>query len=524
MYAETDRNAALAEIERLVDGYPSQRGQALWARTVLILREAAGIEDLGQLPALLSRLPHGDKGYLAEVPPLLKLVREVAEASDSVKAAPTPHLREARAVHLRQQIAELRDQVSGFSEPLATGLRAAAAAWLAVADGAIAHARAQGAGGGLTQVFRAGDPVKREQEAFVARDPIVAELAEAIELATGCPGIVLYGRRRVGKSTVLRNLGGFLPARIAPVYVSLQNAEAFSSLGGLVDTIVTDLERAADTTDGGPRAADLPGLARALAAADARLAQRGSKVLICLDEYENIDRKIGEGVFPPDLLAAFRESIQFHRNLVWLFAGSHDIRELRHGDWTSHLVSVRTVEVPLFTLDETRALLTRPLQHSTAWTGDDPRRPAFPEALWGPTGGIERIQACTGGWPHLVQLVAEQAITVMNRRTARELTDELFHEAIDRAARQGHNVFYELLNKECASAAEWDYLRGFAEHDHQPAPDGPVRSALRRRQLTVERNGAWHLRATIMGDWLRLNPDDPWHGTLAREGHEAPGS
>lgn len=99
------------------------------------------------------------------------------------------------------------------------------------------------------------------------------------------------------------------------------------------------------------------------------------RLLISIDEYENIDQKIRDRVFPEDLLATFRESIQSHRHIVWVFAGSHEITELC-APWTSYLVSARTIEVPLFSDKETRLLLTEPLKHSSLWRDDDPGRPA----------------------------------------------------------------------------------------------------------------------------------------------------
>ena len=83
-----------------------------------------------------------------------------------------------------------------------------------------------------------------------------------------------------------------------------------------------------------------------------------------MDEYEQIDAKIGEGVFDEDLLATLRESVQSHRRITWVLAGSHDITELTHAPWPSYLVSLRMIEVPPFTLEETRLLLTEPLRYS----------------------------------------------------------------------------------------------------------------------------------------------------------------
>jgi hypothetical protein len=74
-------------------------------------------------------------------------------------------------------------------------------------------------------------------------------------------------------------------------------------------------------------------------------------------------------VFPRDLLAAVRESVQNHRNIVWLFAGSNAIEELTHADWTSAFVSLRTIELPPFGAEETRLLLTEPVAHSGCGPG-----------------------------------------------------------------------------------------------------------------------------------------------------------
>jgi hypothetical protein len=115
-----------------------------------------------------------------------------------------------------------------------------------------------------------------------------------------------------------------------------------------------------------------------------------------IDEYENIDLKIGQNVFPEDLLSTIRESIQTHRCITWIFAGSHEISELPHAPWTSYLISARTIEIPMFTLDETRLLLTEPLKHSSLWNQGSSGRPHFDEKFWG-EGGIEHIHKEAGG-------------------------------------------------------------------------------------------------------------------------------
>ncbi|MET0389735.1 MAG: hypothetical protein ABW321_27430, partial [Polyangiales bacterium] len=490
--------------------------QALRARTILLARDAARAPDFSSVLRATANLPQGQRGYLAEVPRLRELVNELAMQDALAGSAATPHLREARTTLLRQRIVEVREALAGFQEPLASEFRSATAAWIRQTDRQIREAQANVATERVPQLFRAGDPVRRDEEAFVVRDDVVSALAQEIELATGCPGIVLYGRRRVGKSSVLRNLQGFLSDRVAPVYISLQSADAFASLPHFMGKVVHEIERVAQLPyPAEPEPRDLAAFERSLTQLDARLGRQRRRALICLDEYENIDLKLGEQVFPTDLLAVVRESIQFHRNLVWLFAGSHEISDLRHADWTSYLVSVRTVEVPRFSRDEMYILLNDPMQHSRAWDERTDRRPQL-TGFWS-DAGIERIYSQTGGWPHFVQLIAQEAVTLANRRRATHLDEPLLDTAFESALVAGHNVFYELLNKESAERDEWDYLSGFSRSERQPIPtEHRLRRALLRRQLVAERDGHFELSAAIMGRWLRTRGDLPWHGDRAR--------
>jgi hypothetical protein len=208
-------------------------------------------------------------------------------------------------------------------------------------------------------------------------------------------------------------------------------------------------------------------------------------------------------VFPEDLLATLRESIQTHRRIVWIFAGSHDITELTHAPWTSYLVSARTIEVPLFTEAETRVSLTEPLRYSPLWAQDDPKRPYFAPALWG-ENGIERIHAEAGGWPHLVQLIAETVVDLLNDGTAPNADAALLERALDKAIVSGDSVLRELVERESRLPGEWDYVRGFQRADAQPPPsDEVLYRSLRRRLLVTEDNGSWRMRVPLMQRWLR---------------------
>jgi hypothetical protein len=428
---------------------------------------------------------------------------EIALMQTRLNTIERPVFREPYAEALCTAIENFRHRVAGLHEPLASEFRAAAERWREIAERQRDEVRRIAGREPTVQVFRAGDPVDRDREAFVPRERVIGRLEQQVMLATGCPGVVLYGRRRMGKSTVLKNLGGFLPPSVDVVVVSMQEAEAFTSLQSFCELLGTRMQEAWPSgAPPGEPPGDLPGFARLLAVCNRALAVRGQRLIIALDEYENVDRKIGEGVLSEDLLALIRESIQSHRSLTWVFAGSHEIEELSAAPWTSYLVSARTVEVPPFNEDETRILLTEPLKHSTLWPSDR-ERPHLSPAFWG-EGGIARVHSEAGGWPHLVQLIAETIVDLLNESGERQLNATLWESALDETVVRGHNVFHELLIRESRIGGEIDYLQGFRTREAQPLPgDNAMARSLTRRLLVVPDRDNWRLRAPLFRRWLQ---------------------
>jgi hypothetical protein len=295
---------------------------------------------------------------------------------------------------------------------------------------------------------------------------------------------------------------------VLTVNVSMQNPSLATSLPSFAHTLAEQVQiQARELKLNEALPDDLPGLFRFLTTVNDKLAAEQKRLLLAVDEYEALDAKIGAGVFPHDLLDTLRESIQTHRRLTWIFAGSHEITELPHAAWTSALVSARTIEVPAFTLAETRLLLTEPLKHSSLWRGNEAKRPRFDAAFWGTEegSGIDYIHAQAGGWPHLVQLIAETLVDLVNEEEAHAVTPALLQRALDKAIVRGHNVLYELLRRECTLPGEWEYLECFKKLDAQPAPeDEAIARSLRRRELMAIDGDEWRLRVPLMERWLRV--------------------
>jgi hypothetical protein len=504
LFALCDASPELAvrEINRLTHSYPSQRMEALKARAVVIAREAGASANLARLDDIVNRLPEGEKRFLAETPRVREMVAGIAEAQRRVNGVDRPFLRQPYAEALVSKIEAFRGQISGFHEPLASEFRKAADAWLKRARAQLKQIKTITGREPTPQVFRAGDPVDRSREAFVPRLGVIGQVERQVTLANGCPSLLIYGRRRMGKSTVIRNLDAFVPDTVCIASVSMQDPKLFSSTASFVRQINKAILAALKHEIRALKSEDLGGLFDRLTLVDSGLKNAGLRLILAFDEFENIDTKISEGVISSDLLAAIRQSVQSHRRLIWVFAGSHRVTMLKNAEWPSYLISVQTIEIPPFTQAETRLLLTDPLQQSPLYARDA-ERPCFDSSFWG-EGGIAWIHAQTAGWPHLVQLLASGAVDYANESETARLDGRALEEVARRAIVSGNMVLYQLVHGESQSEAERAYVAGFRTKDSQPPPeDEATLVSLRHREIIAEDGGVWRLKVPLMQQWLR---------------------
>ena len=249
-----------------------------------------------------------------------------------------------------------------------------------------------------------------EGERFVGRDDIMRRLEELWGHEGQVPSVVIYGHRRMGKTSILHNLGRRFGAQTVIVDFNMQRVGRLSSDADLLYQLALHIydEYQAQGFAGldEPAEQEFPaeraylGFTRFLKRLDG--VRAGRRLIITIDEFEKIEAQMEEGRLTPELLDFWRGTFTTFPWLVLAFAGLYSLEERRHDYWNPLFGSVTGIPVSFLTPGAARLLITEP-------------SPDF--ALDYDEAAIDRIVALTNGQPFLVQLIGHTLVTRFNQRT-----------------------------------------------------------------------------------------------------------
>jgi hypothetical protein len=260
-----------------------------------------------------------------------------------------------------------------------------------------------------------GNPVTGQL--FVGRDDIMRRFEELWNSSGQLPSIILYGHRRMGKTSILRNLPDhfghdqiidFNMQRVG--YVESTN-ELFYNLAlaiynSLPAGTITQPHRN-DFLDENPFTAIDQGFLRKL-----HPRPNNQRLIIAIDEFEIIEHLIKDSKIEPKIIEFLRSLINTYPWFVLVFAGLHTLQEMTQNYWDPLFGNVRPIHVSFLSPKAAAQLITN-------------LAPDF--ILDYDQDAIELIYTLTGGQPFLVQLICENLVAYYNRQR--------FEEDIDRPAR-----------------------------------------------------------------------------------------
>ncbi|BAZ23232.1 hypothetical protein NIES4073_41200 [Kalymmatonema gypsitolerans NIES-4073] len=290
-----------------------------------------------------------------------------------------------------------------------------------------------------------GVPLTLEQEIFTGRNHIGTRIEQLI-LDRRRPPLLLYGQRRMGKTSLLNNLGKLLPNSIIPLFVDLQGAPSSATnkagfLYNLARGMITSAKRHPLT---------LPSLTREDLEKDpftcfdewldkVEEALQDNTALLSLDEFEVLDSAISKGRFDEqDVLGMLRNLIQHRPKFKILIAGSHTIEEYQR--WASYLINVQVVHISYLKEDEARQLIERPVKDFTLRYEPD---------------AVERVLQLTQCHPYLVQLLCGEIVALKNEQdpsVRRLATFADVEAAVPEALSSGSFFFADIQNNQVDAA------------------------------------------------------------------------
>ncbi|MGB3405175.1 MAG: ATP-binding protein [Microcoleaceae cyanobacterium] len=235
-----------------------------------------------------------------------------------------------------------------------------------------------------------GDPV--EGSLFVGREEIMRRLEELWVMSPQLQSVVIFGHRRMGKTSILRNLGHHLGADVTVVYINLQRLGSVSEGMGEVLMAITD--GISDAVQIPPPADEtllkLPQrtFERYLKKVVEKMPQKG--LIIALDEFEMIEELIEAKQIPTNFIGVLRSWVQLYSNVAFVFAGLHTLEEMTADYFNPLFGSVINIRVGFIEAAATRHLLTNPNNDFLLnYTGE----------------ALDLIYQLTSGQPYLVQLI-----------------------------------------------------------------------------------------------------------------------
>jgi len=233
---------------------------------------------------------------------------------------------------------------------------------------------------------------------FVGRTDIFNRVGEVWSAKSVPDSIILYGHRRMGKSSILRNLNQALQTESVIVYADMAGETSFVEstpdlLLGLADKIYTALQPLASAKEiTRPDQAAYNGLSSAARefnrfTEQARSALDGQALILALDEFEAVERAVEAGKIGKEIYAFLRAKTQ-EPWITLVLGGLHTLDEMSRDYQQPFYGSYENIRVSYLAHADAWRLITNPTEDFVL--------NYEPEA-------VERIIAETGGQPYLVQ-------------------------------------------------------------------------------------------------------------------------
>jgi hypothetical protein len=357
-----------------------------------------------------------------------------------------------------------------------------------------------------------GVPLTEQQEIFIGRAEISSRI-EQLLLDRRRPPLLLYGQRRVGKTSLLNNLGRLLPSTIIPLFVDLQGpASRSKNEAGFLYNLARGICRSSRQ-----REISIPDLTREDLAVDpfsqfdewldeVERTLSPNFALLMLDEFEVLAEVLENGrLEESSILGMFRHLIQHRPRFKVMLSGSHTLDEFQR--WSSYLINVQVVHIGFLSETETLQLVEHPVQDFS---------------LRYEPAAAQRVVELTNGHPFLVQLLCAEIVALKNEQPPanRRLASVADVETAVPEALQHGSFFFADIEQNQVDQVGREILRLMAGYDEGETTPREVLVAfvpslmsledalvtLQNRELIEVVEGGYRFQVDLVRRWFAERP------------------
>jgi hypothetical protein len=431
-----------------------------WAATNALIElsaydveRAQGIQGIANIAEQFTWLPPTMPKDLENV---LPPIREIAEYVRGAMESDTLWNKQTQLRNAKSQTTRVREGLAlSSNRKIAARFGQALQTWEQVFDKELLSLQTLEA---IPNVYVAGSPLASTAKVFKGRRDLYVALER--ELATPAeqrPTLLLFGARRSGKTSVIKQMPNRLGPNVVPVEIDLQSATAAEDASGLLAYIADQVK----TNALNYRRIQLPALPREELRGDPYMTFLnwltrveeivGDKwILLNLDEYEHITQAMEQHRLDERVFQFLRGIIQHHPRVTILLSGSHTLEDLP-SIWSNYLINVRVLRIGALKEDEARELIVKPI--------DD-----FP--LQYEPAAVDRIIQVTGCQPYLVQATCRDLVNALNEANRMTATLADVDRALDEVLTSSVAYFQDLWGGRDSDDTQRAIMRAVARNEN----------------------------------------------------------
>lgn len=485
--------------------------RALSGITQVTLRQCSSVEEIAEVTSRINWLPENLVALRQDINELVPRFFRIAHRVEiALESSSTHNCRlglEAAADDLKTLD---RDLVLLIGRQPAVRWQPVVATWRYALATELGRPVAASETGVLPNPYWVGTPLRREQHALfrgreMLRDQIVTTLLNQDRVT-----LVLYGPRRMGKTSFLQQLLNLLTGDVLPVFVDLQSPVTTRDTAAFFFSIARAIGQEARNYHLNVLSVERESfrIGDPFVVFDDWLEEtlhclRGWRVLLMLDEFEKLGEAIAAGRISESLLDYVRHLIQHRSQLTLLFAGVATLEELGPR-WSSYFINTRALEVTYLLPEEAESLIRTPNREiDFPLTYDD--------------SVVHDILMLTRCQPALVQLLCSEIVNEANAQKTLHATPAVLEGAIERALTSGgafyfRNIWDEMTSNDKRSLASGQsLLRAIAAGDRSvtfvaDSADAATRRAIDRMvrlHILEPIAGGYQVEVPLVARWVR---------------------